>query len=117
MVGFCRVRKHHRHSGCFSGNDKRAEVLPKALDFGFGAFLLDRLFCYFRHATGRSICFTGMRSAEVSVARTSSRIKAVVALITMPRRLFVCGKSRPGSTGSAGLSDDLTAEAEVDAGE
>jgi len=72
----------------FSGNDKRTEVLPKALDFGFGAFLLVRLLCYFRHATGQSICFTGMRSAE-SVARTSSRIKAVVALITMPQRPFI----------------------------
>ena len=51
IVGFRRVRKYHRHSSCFSGNDKRAKVLPKALDFGFGDFLLVRLFRYFRHAT------------------------------------------------------------------
>jgi len=57
------------HSGCFSGNDKRAEVVLKALDFGFGAFLLVRLLRYFRHATGQSICFAG--NAEITVARTS----------------------------------------------
>ena len=68
IVGFGRVRKYHRHSGCFRGNDKRAEVLPKALDFGFGAYLLVRLFCYFRHATGRSICFAGNSPSNLAKA-------------------------------------------------
>jgi hypothetical protein len=71
VVGFRRVRKHHRHSSCFSGNDKRAKVLPKALDYGFGAFLLVRLFCHFRHGTGRSVWLAG-NAAEMTVARTSS---------------------------------------------
>jgi hypothetical protein len=47
LSGLVRVRKYHRHSGCFRGNDKRAEILPKALDFGFGAYLLVRLFLLF----------------------------------------------------------------------
>ena len=73
IVGFLRIRKQHRHSGCISGNDERTEVLPKALDFGFGAFLLVRLSCDFRHA--RAIRLAG--STETAVARTSSCTKTV----------------------------------------
>ena len=39
VVGFRRVRKQHRHSSRFSGDDERPKILPKPLDFGFRAFL------------------------------------------------------------------------------
>src|ERR1700681_3340771 len=49
------VRKHHRHSCRFTGDDERPEVFPKALDLGFSDLLLVRLACYFRHAPARSV--------------------------------------------------------------
>jgi hypothetical protein len=33
----------------FSGNDKRAEGIPKLLDFGFGDFLLPRFVFLIQH--------------------------------------------------------------------
>src|SRR6185437_10952742 len=30
IVWLRRIRKQHRHSGCFGGNDERAEVLPES---------------------------------------------------------------------------------------
>ena len=55
IVGFLCVRKHHRHSCRLSGDDERAKVLPKALDFGFGDFLLFRFFDYVRQPLDQSI--------------------------------------------------------------
>jgi hypothetical protein len=39
MVCFLCVGKHHCHACRFSGDDERAQVLPKAFDFGFGGLL------------------------------------------------------------------------------
>src|SRR5471030_2249168 len=38
IAGLFRVRKHHRHSRRFGGDNERAQVFPKALDFGLGSF-------------------------------------------------------------------------------
>lgn len=51
MAGSLGVRKQHRHACRFGGDDERAKVHPKALDLGFGAFLL---FGLTRHTTPRS---------------------------------------------------------------
>jgi hypothetical protein len=56
-----------------------------------------------------------MRSAEMHRGADFSRIKAVVALITMSRRLFIA-VSKTQITRPTGQSGDLTAEAGVDAG-
>jgi hypothetical protein len=47
LVMFLWVREQHCHACRFSGDDKRAEVVPK-VDFGFGGLLFLGLFCYGR---------------------------------------------------------------------
>src|SRR6202011_2347297 len=49
IVGFLSVRKYHRHPCRFSGDDKRAKVFPKALNFGLGGFLRPRFVLFIRH--------------------------------------------------------------------
>ena len=57
MAGFLCVREYHRHSCRFSGHHERAEVLPEALDFSFGNFLLFGFIRYFRHMAAQfGIC-------------------------------------------------------------
>jgi hypothetical protein len=48
LVGFLCVCERHCHACRFSGDDKRAEVLPKAFNFGFGGLLFLPLFSYGR---------------------------------------------------------------------
>src|SRR5512132_630389 len=54
IVGLPGVCKDHRHSRRLTGNDERAEVFPKALDLGFGDFLLFGFFDDVRQTAGQS---------------------------------------------------------------
>jgi hypothetical protein len=56
VTALCCVGKHHRHSSRLGGDDKRAKVCLKALDFGFRVLLLSGLVCSFRHISAYSDC-------------------------------------------------------------
>ena len=60
IVEFRCIRKHHRHSRGFGGDDERAKVFPEAVNLGFGDVLLVGLVCNLRHRS--SIRFLAAQS-------------------------------------------------------
>jgi hypothetical protein len=56
VTALCRVGNHHRHSRRLGGDDKRAKVYLKALDFGFSILLLIGLVRSIRHISACSDC-------------------------------------------------------------
>src|ERR1700676_5527194 len=97
MTGFLCVRERHRHSCRFSGDDERAKVFPKALDFGFSDFLLFGLVCYFRHMETLSASWVatgdGGRTSSTSGSNRAFRCERASAWLSRQASFtdeFVC---------------------------